>query len=138
VRESESLSGAAGGSQRYPILDALRFVLALWVAIGHYQNLLHFKAKISYTQTMLWFGVLAYFWGEAGSDAEVDRDDRVEPVRGVRVLRAGGTAVRPTGAKNQHHGDAANGGGRKTGADRRVKAGHFSTDVIVDRNSKAL
>jgi peptidoglycan/LPS O-acetylase OafA/YrhL len=25
-------------------------------------EMLHFKLKISYTQTMLWFGVLAYFW----------------------------------------------------------------------------
>jgi peptidoglycan/LPS O-acetylase OafA/YrhL len=24
--------------------------------------MLHFKLKISYTQTMIWFGVLAYFW----------------------------------------------------------------------------
>jgi peptidoglycan/LPS O-acetylase OafA/YrhL len=29
-------STASGQGSRYPILDALRFVLALWVAIGHY------------------------------------------------------------------------------------------------------
>jgi peptidoglycan/LPS O-acetylase OafA/YrhL len=31
--------------------------LASWVA-----EMLHFKAKVPYTQTMVWFGVLAYFW----------------------------------------------------------------------------
>jgi peptidoglycan/LPS O-acetylase OafA/YrhL len=31
--------------------------LASWVL-----EMMHFKLKISYTQTMVWFGVLAYFW----------------------------------------------------------------------------
>ena len=34
MRENETINEA----RRYAVLDALRFVLALWVAIGHYQN----------------------------------------------------------------------------------------------------
>lgn len=29
----------SGKDRHYPILDALRFVLALWIAVGHYQIL---------------------------------------------------------------------------------------------------
>jgi peptidoglycan/LPS O-acetylase OafA/YrhL len=35
--------------------------LAIWLAC-RIAGLMHFKMGISYTQTMVWFGVLAYFW----------------------------------------------------------------------------
>ena len=100
----------------FPILDALRFVLAFWATVGHFgmpsllgdpttgtgywfllkrgwntvvfgtpavivffvisgfcihlpfrglAEMLHFKLHISYTLTMVWFGVLAFLWVRA-------------------------------------------------------------------------
>src|SRR5260370_34461434 len=46
--------------------------------------MLHFKAGIPYTQTMIWFGVLAYYWVRE----EIAYSRHREPNRVVAMARA--------------------------------------------------
>jgi peptidoglycan/LPS O-acetylase OafA/YrhL len=55
AEQSEGLPRLESGTQIW----LWRF--AIWLGCWS-SEMLHFKAKIPYTQTMVWFGVLAYFW----------------------------------------------------------------------------
>jgi peptidoglycan/LPS O-acetylase OafA/YrhL len=52
-------------SDRLPALDSF-WVIWRWRFLAWFGSwlceMIHFKAKVSSTQTMLWFGILAYFW----------------------------------------------------------------------------
>ncbi len=55
AEQAEALSAMSSGGRIW--LWRFAIWLGCWTS-----EMLHFKAKVSYTQTMLWFGILAYFW----------------------------------------------------------------------------
>jgi peptidoglycan/LPS O-acetylase OafA/YrhL len=52
---------AEGLSIEKPVLSIWFWRFAVWLGCWG-TEMMHFKMGISYTQTMIWFGVLAYFW----------------------------------------------------------------------------
>ena len=54
-------SATLGANAAKPLLTIWFWRYVIWQA-SWIVEMIHFKLGISYTQTMLWFGVLAYFW----------------------------------------------------------------------------